>query len=220
MNNATTNSTDIVAVGNQASLIALITFINKTISQYGLGLIWLAGNIGSAFNCAVFYRPTFRKKLCAIYFIAASFSQFFIFNLAVFIRMLEYGYDVPLNAYVWLCKIRFYLFYIFVANSHYNVILASIDRYFSSSPDALRRQRSSPKIAVRLIILNAAFWSLMYLHVIIFLRSPTVNVDLGHSFMPHFYRPSFDWQWNSPSTFNACRRITHHQKRLSNQTAC
>ena len=76
MNNTTTNSTHIVALDNQASLIALITFVNKTISQYGLGLIWLAGNIGSAFNCAVFYRPTFRKSPYAIHFIAASFSEF------------------------------------------------------------------------------------------------------------------------------------------------
>ena len=82
--------------------------------------------------------------------------------------MLEYGYNVPFNAYTWLCKIRFYLFYVFVVNSRCNVILASIDRYFSSSPDALRRQRSSPKTAIRLIIVNAAFWSLMYLHVIAF----------------------------------------------------
>jgi hypothetical protein len=162
------NSTSIVAVDNQAQLMALITFVNKTISQSALALIWFFGNIGSAFNCAVFYQPAFRKSPCAMHFIAASVGQLFTFNLAVFIRMLEYGYGVPFNAFVWLCKIRFYIFYVFVANSHYNIIMASMDRYLSSSRDALRRQWSSPKIALRLIIINFLVWCLMYLQVLVF----------------------------------------------------
>jgi len=55
-----------------------------------------------------------------------------------------------------------------VSIPRYNIILASIDRYLASSCDALRRQWSSSKIAIRLIIVNIIFWCLIYIQVIIF----------------------------------------------------
>ncbi|CAF1164332.1 unnamed protein product [Adineta steineri] len=139
-----------------------------TISQYALGIIWLIGNIGSILTCIVFSQSVFRKSACALYFIASSFSQLLAFNFALLYRMLQYGYNVNIiNVELWFCKVRFYLFYVFIANSRYNIIIASIDRYFSSSRNALRRQWSSSKIALRVIICNAIFWSLMYIQVIV-----------------------------------------------------
>jgi hypothetical protein len=163
------NNTTIVTEDNQASLIALVNLLNKTISQYGLGLIWLFGNIGSALNCIVFYQPAFRKSPCAMYFIASNFSQFFTFNFALLTRMLQFGYDIQtINTVLWFCKMRYYLFYVFVAVPRYNIIMASMDRYFASSRDALRRQWSSQKIALRFIIGNAVFWFFLYIQVIVF----------------------------------------------------
>ncbi|CAF0716357.1 unnamed protein product [Adineta steineri] len=51
--------------------------------------------------------------------------------------------------------------------------MASIDRYFASSHSALRRQWSSPKIAIRLIIGNVIFWCVTYVQVIIFYNIST-----------------------------------------------
>ncbi|CAF0795886.1 unnamed protein product [Adineta steineri] len=139
------------------------------ISRYGLGIIWLIGNIGSVLTCLVFHQPTFRKSSCSMYFIASSFSQLLAFNFALLYRMLQYGYNVQtINQNFWFCKIRFYLFFVIIANSRYNIIMASIDRYFASSRNALRRQWSSPKIALRVIIGNAILWSLIYIQVMVF----------------------------------------------------
>ncbi|CAF4269231.1 unnamed protein product [Adineta steineri] len=124
-----------------------------TISQYALGIIWLVGNIGSVLTCIVFSQSVFRKSACGIYFIASSFSQLLAFNFALLYRMLQYA--------------RFYLFYVLIANSRYNIIIASIDRYFASSRNALHRQWSSTKIALRVIICNTIFWCLMYIQVIV-----------------------------------------------------
>ncbi|CAF3911404.1 unnamed protein product, partial [Rotaria sordida] len=44
--------------------------------------------------------------------------------------------------------------------ARYYTILASVDRYFASSRNALRRQWSSTKIAIRFIIGNIFFWCL------------------------------------------------------------
>ncbi|CAF1033189.1 unnamed protein product [Adineta steineri] len=169
MVNITMNSTSITVTDPQADLTALVNLLNKTISQYGLGLIWLIGNLGSIFNCIVFSQPAYGKSPCAMYFIASSVAQFFTFNFALFTRMLQYGYSVnALNIYLYYCKFRFYFFYIFVAVPRYYIIMASIDRYFASSRDALRRQYSSPKIALRLIIGTVIFWCIVYIQVLVF----------------------------------------------------
>ncbi|CAF1322189.1 unnamed protein product [Adineta ricciae] len=136
-----------------------------------MALIWLMGNIGAILTCVVFYQPVFRKSPCAMYFLASSFAQFFTYNFALFIRMLQYGYNVNVvNDLLWFCTLRYYLFYIGTANSRYNIIMASIDRYFASSRNALRRQWSSLKVAYRIIISMAIFWCIIYIQVFIFYR--------------------------------------------------
>ncbi|CAF2883156.1 unnamed protein product [Rotaria sp. Silwood2] len=104
-----------------------------------------------------------------MYFLASSISQFLTFNFALLTRMLQYGYTIQtVNTVVWFCKIRYYLFYIFVAIPRYLIILASIDRYLASSSDIQRRQWSTPKIAIRLIIGNVLFWCVIYIQIPIF----------------------------------------------------
>lgn len=154
---------------NQLYWIALVHLLNKIISQYFLILVWLAGNIGPIFTCIVFYQPTFRHSPCATYFIASSLSQICAFDFACTFRILQYGFDIPLvNRYLWFCKLRNYIFYIVIAASRYNIIFASIDCYFASSRNAIRRRWSSQKIAFRLVIANVIWWSLIYIQVLIF----------------------------------------------------
>ncbi|CAF1337685.1 unnamed protein product [Adineta ricciae] len=166
------NNTNVLSNGDH--LVSLINFLNKTISEIGFAFILLLGNIGSILMCIIFTQPTYRNTPCAMFFFAASLSQFFTYNFALFTRMLHYGYDIrTLNYNLWYCKIRFYLFYIFVAVPRYYIILASIDRYFASSRNALRRRWSSPKTALRLIIANVLFWSLIYIQVLVFYETNT-----------------------------------------------
>ncbi|CAF0828150.1 unnamed protein product [Adineta ricciae] len=166
MSNATVN---ITISANDAFYISLINLLNKTISEVVFAFILVLGNVGSILMCFVFTQPTYRSSPCAMYFLAASISQFFTYNFALFTRLLHFGFAVlTLNYDLWYCKIRFYLFYIFVAVPRYYIILASIDRYFASSRNPLRRQWSSLRIAFQLIIANIIFWSLIYIQIIIF----------------------------------------------------
>jgi hypothetical protein len=149
--------------------INVVNRLNQNISRYVMGLIWLMGNVGSILNCIVFHQPALRKSPCSMYFLASSVSQFFTFNFALLTRMLTYAFgNKTMYTNLWYCKFRFYLFYIFVAVPRYDIILASIDRYFASSRDALRRQWSSQKMAIRLIIGNIIFWSILYIQVLVF----------------------------------------------------
>ncbi|CAF1354088.1 unnamed protein product [Adineta ricciae] len=166
MSNSTVN---ITICDSDVYYISTINLANKLISQYGMGFIWFIGNLGSILMCIVFTQPIYRNSPCAMFFLAASISQFFTYNFALFTRILTFAFAVlTLNYNLWYCKLRFYLFYIFVALPRYYIILASIDRYFASSRNALRRQRSSPKMAFRLIIGNVIFWCIIYIQIIIF----------------------------------------------------
>ncbi|CAF0789631.1 unnamed protein product [Adineta ricciae] len=169
MSNITIANSSLISTSpSQAQLIEFVNFLNKIISQYGLAVIWLIGNIGSILMCIVFTQPTYRHSPCAIFFLAASLSQFFTYNFALLTHMLCNGYGVyALRNSLWYCKLLSYLLYISVSIPRYDIILASMDRYFASSPEVIYRQRSSPKIAFRLILANVLIWSLLYIQVIV-----------------------------------------------------
>jgi len=168
-------TTTVTTSSAEIQLIALFNLLIKTFSQCLDCFIWIAGNIGAIGTCIVFYQPVFRKSPSAMYFIASSFSQLFVFNFATFVRLIEYGYGVPVNSVsTWFCKIRYYIFYVSAACARYNIMFASADRYFCSSRNALRRQWSSSKTVIRLNIINTIVWLLFYIQVLI-----TFNVGNG-----------------------------------------
>jgi len=161
-------TTAIIESDRETQLIVLFNLLIQTFSQVLDGFIWIVGHIGVICVCIVFYQPAFRKSPCAIYFITSSFSQFFLFNFSVFIRMIQYGYNVPVNSLsVWFCKIRYYIFYVSSANARYNIIFAGADRFLCSCREVRFRQWSSPKIALRLIVINAIVWFLFYIPVLV-----------------------------------------------------
>ncbi|CAF1173099.1 unnamed protein product [Adineta ricciae] len=154
---------------NQIYWTAFVSDIMVKISQYAMGAVILIGDIGAVLSFVTLYQPALRKNPCALYYLASSTTQIIDFNFGLMTRMLQYGYNVNTVNYVsWFCKIRYYLLYVFVAIPRYFIIFASIDRYFASSHDALRRQWSSQKIAHRVIFINIIFWLLIYTHVLIF----------------------------------------------------
>ncbi|CAF0981524.1 unnamed protein product [Adineta ricciae] len=168
MSNITVITTTFGTVDDQIRLTILFNVLIKTFSQCLDGFAWIIGNIGAICTCIVFHQAIFRKSPCAMYVTASNFSQLFIFNFATFIRMIQYGYGVLINSLpAWFCRIRFYIYYVSMANARYNIIFASADRYFSSSQSINLRQWSSSKVALRLIIIDAIIWILFYIQVLV-----------------------------------------------------
>ena len=163
------SNTTIATINREAELAALFNYLIQVFSQALDGLMWVIGNIGAILTCITFSRPTFRKSPCAMYFTASSFSQFFVFNFAVFIRMIQYGYNVPVNSVPsWFCKLRFYIFYVAGASARYNIVFAAVDRFFCSCQSVRLRRWSSSKVALCLIIIDAIIWALFYIQVLVF----------------------------------------------------
>lgn len=162
-------TTTTITLSQEENLVIFYNLLIQTVSRVLDGCIWIVGHIGAVCVCIVFSQSAFRKSPCAMYFIASSISQIVLFNFAVFIRMIQYGYDVPVNSLsVWFCRIRYYMFYVSAANARYNVIFAGIDRFLCSSQNARLRKCSSPKIALRVIIINATIWILFYIQTMVF----------------------------------------------------
>jgi len=156
----------------EAYWINVVFLINEYISRYVMLFIWLIGNIGSILSCIIFSKASLRKSPCAMYFIASNIAQFLIYNFALLTRIFLFGFRVRTVYFnLWYCKFRNYFFYVLLASARYYTILASIDRYFASCRDALRRQWSSSRIALRFIIGSTLFWCLIYIHVIVFYQT-------------------------------------------------
>jgi len=169
MSNTTMIMTTTTTLSREAELVIFYNLLIQTVSRVLDGFIWIVGHIGALCICIVFSQPAFRKSPCTIYFIASSISQILLFNFAVFIRMIQYGYDVPVNSLsVWFCRIRYYMFYVSAANARYNIIFAGIDRFLCSYQNTRLRKWSSPKIAFPVIIINAIIWILFYIQVMVY----------------------------------------------------
>jgi hypothetical protein len=172
MSNTPLNSTVSFIDQDETYWVNMVSLIDENISRYFMLFVWLIGNIGSILNCIIFCQAALRKSPCAMYFIASNASQFIINNFALLTRIFLYGFNIKtIYIELWFCKFRNYFFYVLLAASRYYTILASVDRYFASSRDALHRQWSSPKIAIRFIIGNILFWCFIYIHVIIFYQT-------------------------------------------------
>ena len=163
------SNTTIATVNREAELLALFNYLIQIFSQTLDGLMWIIGNIGAILTCIVFSQAIFRKSPCAMYFTASSFSQLFVFNFAVFIRMIQYGYNVPVNSVPsWFCKIRFYIYYVSGAIARYNIIFAAADRFLCSSRSVRLRRWSLPKVAVYLITIDTIVWILFYIPILVY----------------------------------------------------
>ena len=159
----------ISTINREAELLALFNHLIQVVSQVLDGLMWIIGNFGAICTCIVFSRPTFRKSPCAMYFTASSFSQLFVFNFAVFIRMIQYGYNVPVNSVPsWFCRLRFYIYYVSGASARYSIVFAAVDRFLCSSQSTRLRRWSSSKVALCFIIIDAIIWALFYIQVLVF----------------------------------------------------
>lgn len=166
---AMASTTNFTSLDDLSYWFTLLNSLNVNISRYGLGLIWLVGNVGSIANCLVFGQAKLLKHPCVMYFLASSMFQLVTFNFALLTRMLYFGFNIQtVNTSSVYCKIRYYIFYIAVDIPRFYIVLASIDRYFVSSLRANWRRCSSRKTAWRLIMGNFIFWCIIHIQILIF----------------------------------------------------
>lgn len=157
----TMNASDNIYIDN---LNNTIVYIYKYIDVFFI----IIGNIGNLISVLVFSKKSWKKNVYVFYFNIYILSSFCYINCTMLGSIFISGYNIQLqNSNVFLCKIFFYISYLFSTVSPSILILASIDRLLISSQNVNRRLYSSKRLAYFSISLSTSIWILYNLHILI-----------------------------------------------------
>ncbi|CAF1451856.1 unnamed protein product [Adineta ricciae] len=130
---------------------------------------FVSGIIGLTFNVFVFTRPLLRETPCSVYFIAATFVNFFVILFIIPVRLLTNNFNIDLTTYNPVyCKIQNFVFFTTRALSCWLITMACIDRYLHSSPEISSRRWSSLRTAKISVALVSIIIPISYSHMFIF----------------------------------------------------
>ncbi|CAF1251508.1 unnamed protein product [Adineta ricciae] len=160
----------------------LLSIYNATINMYKIiPPIHIAfGTFGNVFNMIIFTRPNLRNNPCSIYFLASSINNLFFIYLLTALRYISFMLDLNFTqSSNLLCKISILVQYVPFSLVIWFPVLASIDRFLSSSRTVRLRQLSSVSVARRVIIGIYIVFLLIHVHMPIFYESAWDNDAFG-----------------------------------------
>ncbi len=174
----------------------LITNLNNAafwINRISPIITIVLGTFGNFFNIIIFTRRPLRTNPCSMYFLAGSIVNCAVMYVALLTRYLATSWNIDPSAtnIVW-CKVRYFLIYPFLSLALWFIVLASIDRYLSSSHDVRHRQLSTMSIARKLIIIITVFMFLINMHVLFFARIDTTGGTPSCTIFPNDYLVFFN----------------------------
>ncbi len=154
------------------NIYSVASWINLCIPPFLIAF----GTFGNVLNLIVFTRRTLRTNPCSMYFLAGSINNLFATYVVILSRYLSINWNLDIstrnNVF---CKLRLLFVYVSLNLVLWFIILASADRFFSSSKSVRLRQLSSLPMARKSIVLSTILMYLIYVHVLIFGRSGTAS---------------------------------------------
>ncbi len=158
---------------------SLATNLNSLASWMNLCILPILiafGTFGNVLNLIIFTRRTLRTNPCSMYFLAGSINNLFATYVVILSRYLSVSWNLDIstrnNVF---CKLRLLFIYSSLNLVLWFTILASADRFFSSSKSVRLRQWSSLPMARKNIVLSTILMYLIYVHVLIFGRSGSAS---------------------------------------------
>jgi hypothetical protein len=112
-----------------------------------------------------------------MYFLASTYVNLFVVFVIIPVRIASGSFNTdPANLNNIICKIEILMFYVTRSLSCWLIVLACADRYVISSPNELWRRRfSSPKTAIRAIVITTVIIFLAFCHIPIYFNISTTN---------------------------------------------
>lgn len=133
------------------------------------------GTFGNIMNILIFTRRSLCNNPCSFYFLASSINNLFVLYVALLTRLLSSGWQIdPSNTNTVLCKLRVFFVYSSICLMQWFLVLASVDRYFSTSEQIRYRQLSSLRIVKRTVVSIILIIAVVHFHILIWWN---VNVD-------------------------------------------
>ncbi|CAF1474552.1 unnamed protein product [Adineta ricciae] len=154
---------------NTSALIEKLELIRNWTDQIIPILLILFGSFGNVFNIIIFTRRELRTNPCSLYFLIGSINDCFVIGFGLLTRYLADNWDIDLSIVNnTFCKIRSFLTYPSLDFALWSVVLASIDRYLSSSPIVRFRRLSNLSIARKATLITIIVIYLSYTHTLVF----------------------------------------------------
>ncbi|CAF1263874.1 unnamed protein product [Adineta steineri] len=157
------------------SLISL----GAQLTRITLPMIIIMGVVGNSLNIAVLLRPVFYSHACSRYLLAASINSVIYSSVVLIYQLLVTGYQLdPSTISVMICKVMTYVFHVTAYISPYNIVFASMERYFSSSTSVYLRNFSSIRISRWIIGCIVGFFVLFGINTFVLITA-NPNDGLG-----------------------------------------
>ena len=151
------------------------------------------GTIGNIFNIAIFTRRPLRSNPCSMYFLASTIANCVVMYVALLTRYLATSWNIdPTATNTHWCKIRYALIYPALSLALWFIVLASIDRYLTSSDRIRYRQWSSVPIARTTIIVTTLVMFIINIHVLVFARAEVIDGTATCTILPNEYLVFFN----------------------------
>jgi hypothetical protein len=163
---------------SDANLAALINNAGNQINRY-LGIfLFVFGFIGNILNILVFRQRILRSNPCAWLFLISSIASLVLFLVGLTARILSgWNLDYTTTNQV-LCKLRAFIIFACPAIILWLIVLATIDRWLSSSIQVHRRQMSTLKNSQRCSILVVCILAGYYIQMFFCYEANLINSPL------------------------------------------
>ena len=150
--------------------------IQEYLYKIGGPILILLGTVSCLISLCVFTKKNFRKNPCSIYLISINIVNLLHIYCTILFATLASGYNIRIALYnIFLCRLLFYLNFLFDILGPCYLILLSIDRLLISSSSATVRGLSTHKLAYRSILIVTLFWILFHIHAFLFTKVIDLN---------------------------------------------
>jgi len=147
---------------NATEYIAYLNYVSAEINRIFPVIIFFVGTIGNVLNILILSQKRLREIPCVFLFLVSSIFSLISVDFGLITRVLSGFAADPTYTIGWLCKLRTYIVFSTRAMVFWSFVLATVDRWLSSSVEVSRRQLSSLKNAKKGTILNIIFSMIVY----------------------------------------------------------
>lgn len=153
--------------------VAWLNYVNIELNRY-LPLPFLVlGTVGLLLNMIIFTRPNLFKNSCVQYLFCNTLSNFVVLYWVIFTRIFSDGYGIDLSVRSEsFCRLRYFLTYYSRTLSTWSIVLACVDRWFSSIQ--AQHRFNTVRYARITILIAAVVCFISFIHVL-FLFGVQIN---------------------------------------------
>jgi hypothetical protein len=153
---------------SESNYIETLNNINIDLHRYVIPIFYVLGNVGNVLSALVFSKKSWRKKVCVFYLNVCLFFNSCYINSSMLGYIFTIGFNINLqNSSTVLCKLYFYLSFLFSTLLPTVLILASVDRLLISSQNVDTRLYSSRRLGYFSISISTFIWCVFYSHLLI-----------------------------------------------------